>query len=66
MTVFQIKLLDTFRSKLAAKFLQFPNHHICLVVTGTRVNRGLEFGLEILVDYIFCEDSRVTTLLKKV
>ena len=50
---------------MAAKFLQFP-HHIRVVVTGTRVNRGAEFGLKIPLDDTFYEDSRVITWLKKV
>ena len=49
----------------SAKFLQFSNHHIRVVSTGTRLKRGAEFGLEIPLDYIFYEDSRVTTWLKK-
>ena len=52
-------------SKLAAKFLQCPNRRIRIVVTGKRVNRSADFGLEILVDYIFYGGSRVTTWLKK-
>ena len=52
-------------SKLAAKFLQFPNHHIHVVVTGKRVNRGAGFGVEIPVDYIFKGNFRATTWLKK-
>ena len=52
-------------SKLAAKFLQFPNHHIHVVVTDTRVNRSTEFGLEIPLDYIFYEDSGITNSYKK-
>ena len=39
-------------SKLVAKF-QISNHHVPVVVTGTRVNQGAEFGLEIRLDYIF-------------
>ena len=43
-------------SKLAAKFLQFPNHRIRVIVTGKQVNRSAGFGLKIPVDYcIFYE-----------
>ena len=52
-------------SKLVAKFLQFPNDQIHVVVTGTRKERGAEFSLEIPLHYIFYGDSRVTTWLKK-
>lgn len=45
-------------SKLVTKFLQFPNHHIRVVVTETRMNQGAEFDLEILLDCIFCGDSQ--------
>ena len=38
-------------SALAAKYLQFQNHHIHVVVTGKQVN--LDFGLEIPADNIF-------------
>ena len=52
MTVFQ----KSYWSKLADRFLQFPNPCIRVVVTGKQVNRGAEFSLEILVvDYIFTE-----------
>ena len=37
-------------SNLAAKFLQLVNHYIRIVVTGTRLNLGAEFGLEIPLD----------------
>ena len=54
------------RSKLAAKFLQFPNHRIHVVVTGNLVNRDDGFGLKIIpIEYIFYGDSRVTTWLRK-
>ena len=42
-------------SKLAAKFLRFPNYRIRVVVTGKQMNQGARFGLEIPVDYIFTE-----------
>ena len=51
--------------KLAAKFLQFLNYHVRVVVTGARVNRGAEFGLVIPLDYIFYGDSSVTNWLNK-
>ena len=38
-------------SELTNKCLKFPNHQICVVVTGKRVNRGIGLGLEIPVDY---------------
>ena len=38
---------------------KFPNHHIRVVVTGKRVNRGIGLGLEIPVDYVFHEDNQV-------
>ena len=40
-------------SKLAFKFLQFTNNHICVEVAGNVVNRGVGLGLEILVNYFF-------------
>ena len=52
--------------KLAAKFLQFQNRHIYVVVRETRVNRVAEFDLEIPLNYIFYGGSSVTTWLKKV
>ena len=52
-------------SNLVPKFLQFPNHHIRVVVTGMRMNREAEFCLEIPLGYIFYGASRVTTWLKK-
>ena len=52
--------------KLVAKFLQFPNHQVRVVVTGMLVNRGAEFGLEIPLGYTSYGDSRVTTWFKKV
>ena len=42
-------------SKLAAKFLQFPNHCSLVFATGKRVNQRAGFGLEIPIDYIFTE-----------
>ena len=42
-----------------AKFLQFPNHRISVVVIRNRVNRGVRFFLEISADYVFYGDSRV-------
>ena len=51
-------------SKLAFKFLQFQNHIICVAVTGKRVNRGADLGLEIPVTYFFYGDGRVIAWLK--
>ena len=42
-------------NKLAAKFLQFPDHCIRSVVTGKRVNRGVGFDQKIPSDYIFTD-----------
>ena len=42
-------------SKVASKFLQFRNPHIRVDVTGKRVNRGVELGLEIPVNYFLME-----------
>ena len=42
-------------SKVASKFLQFTNHHSPVKVIGGRVNRGVELGLEIPVNYSFME-----------
>ena len=52
-------------SEFANKFLKFPSHHICVVVTGKNVNRGIDLGLEIPVDYFFHGDNRVTERFKK-
>ena len=41
MTVFQKKIVGDVPlnwSKVASKFLQFRNHHICVEVAGKRVN----------------------------
>ena len=46
-------------------FLQFSDHHICIVMTGTRVNQDAQFSLEIPLDYFFYGDSRVKTWLTK-
>ena len=40
-------------SELANKCLKFPNHHVRVVVTGKRVNRGIGLGPQIPVDYFF-------------
>ena len=52
-------------SKLAAKFLQFPNHRIRVIMTWKWVNRVDGFGMKIPVDCIFYRDSRVATWLEK-
>ena len=52
-------------SELANKFLKFPNHHITVVGTGNRVNRGISLGIEIPVDYIFHGDNQVIGWFKK-
>ena len=40
-------------SKMASRFLQITNYHICVEVTGKRVNHGVEMGLEISLNYFF-------------
>ena len=52
-------------SKLAAKFLKFPNQRACVVMTRMRVNLGSGFGLEIPVECIFYVDSRIKAWLWK-
>ena len=42
-------------SKVASKFLQLTNHHICVEVTGKRVSRCVGLGLEIPANYFFME-----------
>ena len=37
--------------KVASKFFQITNHHIRVEVTGKRVNRRVELGLKIPVNY---------------
>ena len=55
MTVFQkiVGYVPLSWSKMASKFLQITNYHICVEVTGKRVNHGVEVGLEISLDYFF-------------
>ena len=38
-------------SKVASKFPQFTNNHICVEVTGKRVNRSVKLGLKIPANY---------------
>ena len=52
-------------NKLAAKFMQSPNHCFHVVVTEKGVKQGAGFGLEIPVYYIFYVGSRVTIWLRK-
>ena len=40
-------------NELADKFLKVSNYHICVVVIGKRVNRGIGLGLEIPVGCFF-------------
>ena len=42
-------------SKVLSKLLQLTNHHVCVEVTGKRVNCGFGLGLEIQVNYLFME-----------
>ena len=51
-------------SKVLSKWLMFTNHHVRGEVTKKRVNLGFGLGLEILVNYFFCGDSRVITWMK--
>ena len=50
-------------SKVASKFLQITNHHIRVEVTGKIVNRGVELGLKIPVNF-FYGDAIVITWVK--
>ena len=50
---------------LADKFLKFSNHNICVVVTGKRVNRGIDLGVETPADYFFHEENRVIEWFRK-
>ena len=38
-------------SKVASNFLQITNRHICVELTGKRVNRGVEPGVKIPVNF---------------
>ena len=51
-------------SKVVSKFLQFTNHHVCVNVTGKRVNCGVGLGLEIVVNYFFYGNARVITYVR--
>ena len=42
-------------SKVLSKLLQFKSHHVCVEVTGKRVNPGFGLGLGIQVNYFFME-----------
>ena len=55
LTVFQkiVGYVPLSWSKMASKFLQITNYHICVEVTGKRVNHGVEVGLEISLAYFF-------------
>ena len=46
---------------MATKFIQFTNNQIRVEVTGKRVNRGIELGLEIRVNYFLwrCRTSNM-------
>ena len=57
--------IPVYWSELADKFLNILNHHIRVVVTGKRVNRGIGLGLEMALDYFFDGDSRVIECFKK-
>ena len=40
------------------KFLSLPNHTIRVLVTGKRINRGVGYGLEIPVEYVFSDNEK--------
>ena len=50
-------------SKVASKFLQITNHQICAEVTGKRVDRGVELGLKIPLNFFYW-DARIITWVK--
>ena len=52
-------------TELTNRFLKFPNHDICVVITDKRVNRDIGLGLEIPVDYFFHGDNRFIEWFKK-
>ena len=41
--------------KVASKFLQLTNHHICVEVTGKRISCDVGLGLEIPANYFLME-----------
>ena len=47
------------------KSLKFLNHHISIIVTGKRVNKGIGLKLEIPVDYFFHRYNRVIEWFKE-
>ena len=51
--------------ELANKVLKFLNHHVRVVVTGKRANRGIGVGQEIPVNYFFQGENQVFKLFKK-
>ena len=53
-TVFQkiVEHVPLSWSKMASKFLKITNYHICVEVTGVRVNHGVETGLGIPLNYL--------------
>ena len=59
-----VKHIPLYWSELANKFLKFSNHHIGVVVTGKRINRGIGLGLEIPVDYYFMKIIELSNGLK--
>ena len=52
-------------SELANKFLKFSNHHIPVVTTSKRVNKGIGLGLDIPFNYFFHGDNWVSEWFKK-
>ena len=58
MTVFQKKIVGDVPlnwSKVASKFLQFRNHHICVEVAGKRVNPLCWIGTQNTIKLFFME-----------
>ena len=47
---------------ICSRLLTFPNHRIRCRVTGSRLNRGAGYGLEVPVDYIFADDEKVNRI----
>ena len=60
-----VRQIPLYWRELANKFLKFLNHHIRIIVTGKRVNRGIGLGLEIPIDYFFHGDNRILKWFKK-
>ena len=59
----QVQLFQQRESRF--KSLKFLNHHISIIVTGKRVNKGIGLKLEIPVDYFFHRYNRVIEWFKE-